>query len=58
MRSDDQMDVFRDSPAAKAAQWRAAAETCAQQFPGDAARLRYYQEQAERFERETRGEVA
>jgi hypothetical protein len=58
MRSDDQMDVFRDSPAAKAAQWRTAAETCAQQFPGDAERLRYYQEQAERYERETRGEVA
>ncbi|HST44511.1 MAG TPA: hypothetical protein VLK29_04720 [Luteimonas sp.] len=58
MRSDDQMDIFRDSVAAKAAQWRAAAETCAQQFPGDECRLRYYQEQAERFERGMRGEVA
>ncbi|NJB80319.1 hypothetical protein GGR65_003369 [Xanthomonas sp. 3376] len=51
MRSDiNQTDVFRDSPATKAAQWRAAAETCAQQFPGDARRLRYYQERAELYE--------
>lgn len=48
MRSDtNQTDVFRDSPATKAAQWRAAAEACAQRFPGDARRLRYYQERAE-----------
>lgn len=59
MKSDtNQTDVFRDSAATKAAQWRAAAEACAQQFPGDTERLRYYQEQAEHYERETRGEVA
>lgn len=58
MRSDDNLDVFRDSPATKAAQWRAAAETCAQQFPGDARRLRYYQEQAELYERDARREAA
>ncbi|AJQ88068.1 hypothetical protein ACQR5V_21495 [Xanthomonas oryzae pv. oryzicola] len=51
MRSDtNQTDVFRDSPATKAAQWRAAAEKCAEQFPGDSRRLRYYESHAEMYE--------
>ncbi len=55
MRSDNnQTDILRDSPATKAAQWRAAAEQCAQQFPGDAKRLRYYEEHAEFYEAQCR----
>ncbi len=54
MNSTDSLDVFRDSPATKAAQWRAAAEQCAQQFPGDAKRLRYYEEHAEFYEAQCR----
>ena len=54
MNSTDNLDVFRDSPATKAAQWRAAAEACAQQFPGDSRRLRYYQERAEFYEAQCR----
>ncbi|MCC8492307.1 hypothetical protein [Xanthomonas citri] len=51
MRSDtNQTDVFRDSPAKKAAQWRQAAQSCAEQFPGDAKRLRYYESHDEMFE--------
>jgi|GEM_PF-2761368 len=56
MRSDQQLDVFRDDPAVKAAEWRAAAETCAQQFPGDTKRLNYYQAEAQRWERMANGE--
>ncbi|UZB05517.1 hypothetical protein OM948_08710 [Xanthomonas citri pv. fuscans] len=52
MRSDDNLDVFRDSPATRAAQWRQAAQSCAEQFPGDAKRLRYYESHAEMFEAE------
>lgn len=50
MNSQDNLDIMRDSPATKAAQWRAAAEACVQQFPGDVRRLRYYQERAEFYE--------
>ncbi|WP_267086459.1 hypothetical protein [Xanthomonas sacchari] len=43
-------------PKPTAADWRAATETCAQQFPGDERRLRYYQEQTAAAERAERGE--
>lgn len=46
-----QPDIFRDSPARQAEAWRAAAETCRQQFPGDEPRYRYYAERAERLEK-------
>ena len=51
MRSDNnQTDLLRDSPATRAAQWRQAAQSCAEQFPGDAKRLRYYEPHAEMYE--------
>ncbi|MGX9958548.1 hypothetical protein ACW0US_07180 [Xanthomonas euvesicatoria] len=58
MRSDTTQLSLDIRPKPTAAEWRAAAEACAQQFPGDARRLRYYQEQAERYDRETRREAA
>lgn len=45
---------YPDVAADQARLWRAAAETSLRQFPQDAARHRYYTEQAERLEALTR----
>lgn len=50
-RSDDNLDLFRDSPQRQAELWRTAAETCRQQFPNDTQRLAYYLSEAERLEK-------
>ena len=42
MKSTDNKDLFRDDPKRIAGAWRAAAETCRQQFPDDEKRYAYY----------------
>nr|WP_308006569.1 hypothetical protein [Xanthomonas albilineans] len=51
MRSDKNQMQLGIKPKPTVADWRAATETCAQQFPGDVRRLRYCQEQTEMAER-------
>jgi len=46
-----QLDVFDHCPAKLAAAYRAAAETSRKQFPTDDNRARYYEREAERYER-------
>ena len=49
-RRSDQPDLYRDSPTRHAEAWRAAAESCRQQFPDDHARYRYYADRATQLE--------
>ena len=49
-RSSEQPDLYRDSPTRHAEAWRAAAETCRQQFPDDLDRYRYYADRATQLE--------
>lgn len=55
MRSDQQTDIFRDARQVHIDAWRAAAETARQQFPHDTKRHDFYDQQAERLEREMQG---
>lgn len=56
MRSDATQPVlpYPDVAADQARLWRVQAETSLRQFPNDTARHRYYTEQAERLEAQTR----
>ena len=42
-----------ESPTRHAEAWRAAAESCRQQFPDDLDRYRYYADRAEQLERQS-----
>ena len=48
----NQLDVFDHSPTRLAEAYRKASETSRQQFPLDDSRARYYEREAERYERQ------
>lgn len=57
LRSSDQLDILRDSPAYLARVWRDAADASLRDFPGNLKRWAHYDAQAREYERSIGGMI-